>query len=67
MDRAGGSRHVAMQITGHKTESMYRRYNIVTESEHPGCAHEDADLPRHTACHEPVTAMTASIGRGKSV
>jgi hypothetical protein len=33
MDRAGVSRHVAMQITGHKTESMYRRYNIVTESD----------------------------------
>jgi hypothetical protein len=29
MDRAGASRHVAMQITGHKTEAMYRRYNIV--------------------------------------
>jgi len=26
MDRAGVSRHVAMQITGHKTEAMYRRY-----------------------------------------
>jgi integrase len=33
MDRAGVSRHVAMQITGHKTESMYRRYSIVTESD----------------------------------
>jgi integrase len=33
MDRAGVSRHIAMQITGHKTESMYRRYNIVTESD----------------------------------
>jgi integrase len=33
MDRAGVSRHVAMQITGHRTESMYRRYNIVTESD----------------------------------
>jgi glutaredoxin-related protein len=30
---AGVSRHVAMQITEHKTESMYRRYNIVTESD----------------------------------
>jgi hypothetical protein len=29
MDRAGVSRHVAMQITRHKTEAMYRRYNIV--------------------------------------
>jgi len=33
MDRAGVSRHVAMQITGHKTETMYRRYNIVSEQD----------------------------------
>ena len=33
MDRAGVSRHVAMQITGHKTEAMYRRYNIVREQD----------------------------------
>ncbi len=33
MDRAGVSRHVAMQITGHKTESMYRRYNIVSDDD----------------------------------
>jgi hypothetical protein len=33
MDRAGVSRHVAMQITGHKTEAMYRRYNIVNDAD----------------------------------
>ena len=33
MDRAGVSRHVAMQITGHKTEAMYRRYSIVSEQD----------------------------------
>ena len=33
MDRAGVSRRVAMQITGHKTEAMYRRYNIVSEQD----------------------------------
>jgi DinB family len=33
MDRAGVSRHVAMAISGHKTESMYQRYTIVSESD----------------------------------
>ena len=31
LSRAGVPREVAMKITGHKTESMYRRYRIVDE------------------------------------
>lgn len=31
LSRAGVAREVAMKITGHKTESMYRRYRIVDE------------------------------------
>jgi integrase len=33
MERSGLSRSVAMQLTGHKTESVYRRYAITSEAD----------------------------------
>lgn len=31
--RAGVSQHVAMQISGHRTDAVFRRYNITTETD----------------------------------
>ncbi len=33
LERAGASRSAAMKLTGHKTESVYRRYAIVSEGD----------------------------------
>ena len=33
MERAGVPRSVAMKLTGHKTEAVYRRYAIVSKSD----------------------------------
>lgn len=33
MERAGLSRSVAMQLTGHKTEAVHRRYAITSEAD----------------------------------
>jgi integrase len=54
LERAGDARAVAMKITGHKTESVYRRYAIVS----------DADLQetaRKLAGTFPGTISTASL------
>ena len=43
MDRAGVSRRVIMQITGHKTEAMFLRYRIVNSRDLSDAAHRMED------------------------
>ena len=48
MDRAGVPRQVAKQITGHKIDSMYNRYNIVNERDvREGMTQAQAYLSAH--------------------
>ena len=60
LERAGVSRSVAMKLTGHKTEAVYRRYAIVSESDmREGAAklavlHGDAPDSRHIDAHQRV-------------
>lgn len=56
MERSGLSRSVAMQLTGHKTEAVYRRYAITSE----------ADLREGVArLNGPVLAATGTTGTKK--
>ena len=45
MERRGISRSVAMKLTGHKTEAIYRRYAIVSEQDLREAAHKLAGDP----------------------
>jgi integrase len=53
LERAGVPRSVAMKLTGHKTEAVYRRYAIVAEQDLiEGAA-------KLAALHENLTAQAA--------
>jgi len=54
LERAGVSRSVAMKMTGHKTESVYRRYAIVSEVDLREAGAKLASLPLKGWVSDPV-------------
>ena len=54
LERAGVSRSVAMKMTGHKTESVYRRYAIVSEVDLREAGAKLARLPLKGWVSDPV-------------
>ncbi|MFB3073722.1 MAG: tyrosine-type recombinase/integrase [Candidatus Methylomirabilales bacterium] len=65
LERAGVSRSAAMKLTGHKTESVYRRYAIVSEGDLHEAVHKlssvrnavRTDTPPAVNPHGPVAQV----------
>jgi hypothetical protein len=56
LERASVSRSVAMKLTGHKTEAIYRRYAIVAENDLRDVGTKlTAALARAPQAHHSVT------------
>jgi integrase len=60
LERAGVPRSVAMAMTGHKTESVYRRYDIVSERD----LHDAAGRIDRAAGHKTGTLDAVRMGFG---
>lgn len=52
LERAGVPRSVAMKLTGHKTEAVYRRYAIASEADLREGVQKLANLHTADACDE---------------
>jgi integrase len=63
LERASVSRSVAMKLTGHKTESVYRRYAIVAESD---LREAGAKLSGSLGDNSGGISVTAREGRHRS-
>jgi integrase len=60
LERAGVSRSAAMQMTGHKTEAVYRRYAIVSEGDLKSAGDKLAAL-HATDRNTPITAKVVQL------
>ena len=63
LERASVPRSVAMKLTGHKTESVYRRYAIVSEADLAEGVGRLAAMPSSTVSR--TVDRRARAGRGK--
>lgn len=63
MRRAGVDPTIVMRIMGHKTDSMFRRYNIGTADEHREALARTVELRRQRATAEKA-AKIVQIQRG---
>ena len=66
LERAGVPRSVAMKLTGHKTESIYRRYAIVSESDLSAGVEKLAKLYNDETRTRPVQQRVAGSRQSQS-
>jgi integrase len=59
LERAGVSRSVAMKLTGHKTEAVYRRYAIVAEND---LREAGAKLAAALSTDAPTASLSYNLG-----
>lgn len=63
LERAGVPRSVAMKLTGHKTESVYRRYAIADEAALQEDVEKLAELHQETAGRQDRTTISTDTAR----
>src|SRR5262245_12732058 len=66
MEQAGVPRSVAMKLTGHKTESVYRRYAIVSDTDLQEAARRLAGEGAFSGAFSPAASKPAAqVGKIK--